>query len=108
MVVVKRLDPKYPRLGYEVQKGLMVDMPGGDGKAEIIEAEDGSVTLSERDGKYSVSLKNVQLSEFVEHDIVVEIDRAPEANHLVLEDLTIESPETIIRSCYGHDRILVR
>lgn len=26
MVVVKRLDPEYPRLGYEVQKGLMVDM----------------------------------------------------------------------------------
>ena len=105
MVVVKRLDPEYPRMGYEIQKGLMVDMPRGDGKADIIKGEDGSLTLSERDGKYSVSLKNVKLSEFVEHDIVVEIDRAPEANHLVLEDLTIESPETIIRSCYGHNRV---
>lgn len=45
MVVVKRLDPKYPRLGYEVQKGLVVDMPLGDGKATITEAEDGTLTL---------------------------------------------------------------
>ena len=105
MVVVKRLYSNYPRLGYEVQKGLVVDMPRGDGKATITEAEDGTLTLSERDGKYSVTLKNVQLSEFVEHNILVEIDRAPEANHLVLEDLNIESPETTIRSCYGHNRV---
>ena len=26
MVVVKRLDPNYPRMGYEVQKGLMVQL----------------------------------------------------------------------------------
>ena len=36
MVVVKRLDPNYPRMGYEVQKGLLIDMPRGDGKADII------------------------------------------------------------------------
>lgn len=24
MVVVKQLDPKYPRMGYEIQKGLMM------------------------------------------------------------------------------------
>lgn len=65
MVVVKRLDPEYPRLGYEIQKGFVVDMPRGDGKAEITEKEDGTLTLSERDSKYSVSLKNVQLSEFM-------------------------------------------
>lgn len=105
MVVVKRLDPEYPRLGYEIQKGLVVDMPRGDGKADIVEADDGMLTLSESNGKYSVSFKNVQLSDFVEHDILVEVNRGPEANHLVLEDLTIESPETIIRSCYGHNRV---
>ena len=105
MVVVRRLDPKYPRLGYEIQKGLVVDMPRGDGKAEIVEADDGTLTLSESNSKYSVSFKNVQLSDFVEHDILVEVDRGPEANHLVLEDLTIESPETTIRSCYGHNRV---
>ena len=26
MVVVKRLDPEYSRMGYEVQKGLMVQL----------------------------------------------------------------------------------
>lgn len=105
MVVVKRLDYEYPRLCYEIQEGLMVDMPRGDGKAEIVEAEDGTLTLSESNGKYSVSFKNVQLSDFVEHNILVEVNRGPEANHLVLEDLNIESPETIIRSCYGHNRV---
>lgn len=101
MVVVKRLDPKYPRLGYEVQKGLMIDMPNGDGKAEIIEAEDGSVTLSERDGKYSVSLKNVKLSEFVEHDVRVDLKRGPRANHLTLENVTIDGPTATIISHEG-------
>ena len=105
MVTVRRLDPEYPRLGYEIQKGLVVDMPRGDGKAEITEKEDGTLILSESNGKYSVSFKNVQLSDFVEHDILVEVNRSPEANHLVLEDLTIESPETTIRSCYGHNRV---
>ena len=105
MVVVRRLDPEYPRLGYEVQKELVVDMPLGDGKATITEAEDGTLTLSERDGKYSVTLKNVQLSEFVEHNILVEIDRAPEANHLVLEDLTIDGPTATIISHEGENVI---
>lgn len=49
MVVVKQLDPKYPRMGYEVQKGLIVDMPNGDGKADIVKNEDGSLVLSEND-----------------------------------------------------------
>lgn len=105
MVTVKRLDPKYPRMCYEIQKGLVVDMPNGDGKATITEADDGTLTLSEKDGKYSVSLKNVQLSDFVDHDIVVKVNSGPDANHLVLEDLNIESPETTIRSCYGHNRV---
>lgn len=105
MVVVRRLDPEYSRLGYEIQKGLIVDMPRGDGKATITEDEDGTLTLSESNGKYSVSFKNVQLSDFVEHDILVEVNRGPEVNHLVLEDLNIESPETTIRSCYGYNRI---
>ena len=105
MVVVKRLDLKYPRLGYEVQKGLMVDMPGGDGKAEIIEAEDGSVTLSERDGKYSVTLKNVQLSEFGNPQVRINLSGGPDANHLVLEDLKIELPNVTVSSFYGDNRI---
>ena len=105
MVVVKRLDPRYDRMGYEVQKGLFVDMPCGDGRAEITESKDGTLILSECGGKYSVSLKNVQLSEFGEHNIVVKVNGGPDGSHLVLEDLNIESPETTIRSSYGDNRV---
>lgn len=66
-MIVKRLDPNYSRMGYEVQKGLVIDMPGGDGKADIVKGEDGSLTLSEKDGKYQVTLKNVHLSDSVDH-----------------------------------------
>ena len=105
MVTVKRLDPEYPRLGYEVQKGLMVDMPGGDGNATITESKDGTLTLSESDGKYTASIKNVRLSEFDEHDIVVKVNGDSDANHLVLEDLNIESPMATIRSFRGENRV---
>ena len=105
MVVVKRLDPNYPRLGYEIQKGLMVDMPGGDGKAEITESDDGTLTLSEGNGKYSVTLKNVQLSEFVNPQVRINLSGGPDANHLVLEDLKIESPNVTVSSFYGDNRI---
>lgn len=105
MVVVKRLDPDYPRMGYEVQKGLMIDMPRGDGNAEITESDDGTLTLSESNGKYTASLKNVRLSDFVEHHIVVVVNGDPDGNHLVLEDLNIESPATTIRSFGGENRV---
>lgn len=105
MVVVKKLDPRFLRIGYEVQKGLFVNMPLGDGDATITEAEDGSVTLSERDGKYSVTLKNVQLSEFGDHQVQINLSGGPDANHLVLEDLTIESPKLTVSSFYGNNRI---
>ena len=82
MVVVKQLDPKYPRLGYEVQKGLIVDMPNGDGKAEIVENEDGSLTLSENEGKDTVTLKGVALSDFVDHDVRLVLKHGFEDNHV--------------------------
>lgn len=105
MVVVKRLDPNYPRMGYEVQKGLVIDLPRGDGKATITEVEDGTLTLSERDGKYSVTLKNVQLSEFGNSQVRINLSGGPDANHLVLEDLKIESPNVTVSSFYGDNRI---
>ena len=101
MVVVKRLDPKYPRMGYEVQKGLIIDMPGGDGKADIIKGEDGSLTLSEKGGKYQVTLKNVALSDFVDHDIRINLHRDPEKNHVTLENMVINSPTSTIISYEG-------
>ena len=103
MVVVKQLDPKYPRMGYEIQKGLMVDLPRGDGNAIVTEADDGTLTLSESDGKYSVSFKNVQLSDFVEHDIRVELKRGPKVNHLTLENVTVDAPTSTIISYEGEN-----
>ena len=105
MVVVKRLDPKYPRMGYEVQKGLMIDMPGGDGQADIIKGEDGSLTVSEKDGKYQVTLKDVHLSDFVDHDIQVKLKRSPDVNHLTLENVIINAPTSRLISYEGDNAI---
>ena len=105
MVVVKRLDPKYPRMGYEVQKGLMIDMPRGDGKADIVKGDDGSLTLSEADGKYQVTLKNVALSDFVDHDIQVKLKCSPNANHLTLDNVIINSPTSRVISYEGENVI---
>lgn len=105
MVVVKRLDPRYPRMGYEVQKGLIVDMPGGDGKAEITKGEDGSLTLSEKDGKYQVTLKDVHLSDVVDHEIQVKLKRSPNANQLTLEDVIINAPTSRLISYEGDNTI---
>lgn len=99
MVVVKRSDSS--RMGYEVQKGLMIDMPGGDGQADIIKGEDGSLTLSEKDGKYQVTLKNVALSDFVDHDIQVKLKRSPNVNQLTLENVIINSPTSRVMSYEG-------
>ena len=105
MVVVKRLDPEFSRMGYEVQKGLMIDMPGGDGKADIIKGEDGTLTLSERDGKYKVTLKDVHLSDFVDHDVQIKLKRSPNINHLTLDNIIINSPTSTVISYDGENVI---
>lgn len=105
MVVVKRLDPKYPRMGYEVQKGLVIDLPRGDGKADIVKGEDGSLTLSEADGHYQVTLKDVHLSDFVEHNVRVKLKRGLEENHLTLDNLVINSPTSTVISYEGNNVI---
>lgn len=105
MMVVKRLDPKYPRMGYEVQKGLVIDMPGGDGKAEITKGEDGSLTVSEKDGKYQVTLKDVHLSDVVDHEIQVKLKRSPNANQLTLENIIINAPTLRLVSYEGDNTI---
>lgn len=99
MVVVKRLDSS--RMGYEVQKGLMIDLPRGDGKADIVKHEDGSLTLSEKDGKYKVTLKGVHLSDFVDHDIQVKLKRSSDVNQLTLENVIINSPTSRVISYEG-------
>ena len=104
MVVIKRLDSS--RMGYEVQNGLVNDLPGGDGKADIVKGDDGSLTLSERDGKYKVTLKDVHLSDFVDHDIQIKLKRSPNANHLTLENVIINSPTSRVISYEGDTVIL--
>lgn len=105
MVVVKRLDPNYPRMGYEVQKGLMIDLPRGDGKAEIVKGEDGSLTLSERDGKYQVTFKDAHLSDVVDHEIQIKLKRSPDVNHLTLENMVIDAPTSTLISYEGKNTI---
>ena len=105
MVVVKRLDPKYPRLGYEVQKGFIIDMPNGDGNAEIVENEDGSLVLSENDGKDKVTLKDVHLSDFVDHDVRLVLKHGFEDNHVTLENVVIDSPTSTLISYEGDNMI---
>lgn len=100
-MIVKRLDPNYSRMGYEVQKGLVIDMPGGDGKADIVKGEDGSLTLSEKDGKYQVTLKDVHLSDSVDHEIQVKLKRSPDVNHLTLENVIINAPTSRLISYEG-------
>ena len=104
-MIVKRLDPNYPRMGYEVQKGLMIDMPRGDGKAEITKGEDGTLTLSERDGKYKVTLKDVHLSDFVDHDVQIKLKRSPNINHLTLDNIIINSSTSTVIS-YDGDNVI--
>lgn len=72
MVTIKQINPNSPRLGYEVQKGLIVDMPNGDGEATI-EENDGAVTISEQDGAHSVTLKNVKVPDLGNPNILIEI-----------------------------------
>lgn len=105
MVVVRRLDPEYPRMGYEIQKGLMVDMPRGDGKADIIKGEDGSLTLSENEGKDTVTLKDVHLSDFVDHDVRLVLKHGFEDNHVTLENVVIDSPTARLISYEGDNTI---
>ena len=105
MVVVKQIDPNYPRLGYEVQKGLIVDMPNGDGKADIVKNEDGSLTLSENDGKDTVTLKGVALSDFVDHDVCLTLKHGFEDNHVTLENVVIDSPIARLISYEGDNTI---
>lgn len=105
MVVVKQINPNYPRLGYEVQKGLIVDMPNGDGKADIVKNEDGSLALSENDGKDTVTLKGVALSDFVDHDVRLTLKHGFEDNHVTLENVVIDSPTARLISYEGDNMI---
>lgn len=103
MVTVKQINPNSPRLGYEVQPGLIVDMPNGDGKATI-EETDGAVTISEQDGTHSVTLKNVKVPDLGNPNILIEM-RGGVDNHLSLNDVTFDTQKTTIVSSHSDNSI---
>lgn len=104
MVTIKQINPNSPRLGYEVQKGLIVDMPNGDGKA-IIEEADNCITISEQDGAHSVTLKNVKVPDLGNPNIMIEIRGDADNNHLTLEDVDFHTQETTIVSSHSDNSI---
>lgn len=86
MITIKQLDPNYPRLGYEIKKGLVIDLPRGDGKADIIE-DQGSLYLSEGSCVVRVVPDTIQLAD--DASVTVKMHRHEDDNHLILSDLTV-------------------
>lgn len=100
MVTIKQINPNSQRLGYEVQKGLIVDMPNGDGKATI-EETDGVITISEQNGTHSVTLKNVKVPDLGNPNILIEMRGGVDNNHLNLNDVAFDTQKTtIVKSKY--------
>ena len=87
MVTIKQLDPKYPRLGYEIKKGFVIDLPRGDGKASIAN-ENGSLYLSEGSCVVTVNPDTIQMAD--DAILTVKMHRHEDANHLTLSDLTVD------------------
>lgn len=101
MVTVKQLDPNYPRLGYEIKKGLVIDLPRGDGNASIAN-ENGSLYLSEGSCVVRVNPDTIQIAD--DATLTVKMHRHEEDNRLMLSDLTVDG-DTMIH-CSGGDNVV--
>lgn len=101
MVAIKQLDPAYPRLGYEIKKGLVIDMPRGDGNANIVE-NNGSLCLSEGSCVVRVNPETIQMAD--DATFTVKMHRHEDDNHLILSDLTVDG-DTMIH-CSGGDNVV--
>lgn len=101
MVKVKQLDSNYSRLGYEIKKGLVIDLPRGDGKADIVEDE-GSVYLSEGSCVVRVVPDTIQLAD--DASVTVKMHRHEDDNHLIFSDLTVDG-DTMLH-CSGGDNAI--
>lgn len=101
MVTIKQLDPNYPRLGYEIKKGLVIDLPRGDGKASIVE-DNGSLYLSEGSCVVRVNPDTIQMAD--DATLTVKMHRHEDDNHLTLSDLTVDG-DTMIH-CSGGDNVI--
>ena len=101
MVTIKQLDPNYPRLGYEIKKGLVIDLPRGDGKADIVE-DNGSLCLSEGSCVVRVNPDTIQMAD--DASLTVKMHRHEEDNRLTLSNLTVDG-DTMIH-CSGGDNVV--
>ena len=101
MITIKQLDPNYPRLGYEIKKGLVIDLPRGDGKADIIE-DQGSLYLSEGSCVVRVVPDTIQLAD--DASVTVKMHRHEDDNHLILSDLTVDG-DTMIHCSGGYNAV---
>ena len=101
MVKVKQLDPNYPRLGYEIKKGLVIDLPRGDGEADVVE-DNGSLYLSEGSCVVRVNPETIQMAD--DATFTVKMHRHEDDNHLILSDLTVDG-DTMIH-CSGGDNVV--
>lgn len=101
MITIKQLDPNYPRLGYEIKKGLVIDLPRGDGKADIIE-DKGSLYLSEGSCVVRVVPDTIQLAD--DASVTVKMHRYEDDNHLILSDLTVDG-DTMIHCSGGYNAV---
>lgn len=101
MVAIKQLDFNYPRLGYEIKKGLVIDLPRGDGKADIAN-ENGSLYLSEGSCVVRVNPDTIQMAD--DAILTVKMHRHEGDNHLTLGDLTVNG-DTMIH-CSGGDNVI--
>lgn len=102
MVKIKQLDPNYPRLGYEIKKGLVIDMPRGDGKADIVE-DKGSLYLSEGSCVVRVVPDTIQMAD--DASVTVKMHRHEDDNHLTLGDLTVTDGDTMIHCSGGNNAV---
>lgn len=101
MITIKQLDPNYPRLGYEIKKGLVIDLPRGDGKADIIE-DQGSLYLSEGSCVVRVVPDTIQLAD--DASVTVKMHRHEDDNHLIFSDLTVDG-DTMIHCSGGYNAV---
>ena len=101
MVKVKQLDPKYPRLGYEIKKGLVIDLPRGDGNASIV-GENGSLYLSEGNCAVRINPDTIQMAD--DASLTVKMHRHEDENQLTLSDLTVDG-DTMIH-CSGGNNVV--
>lgn len=102
MVTIKQLDPNYPRLGYEIKKGLVIDLPRGDGKASIAN-ENGSLYLSEGSCVVKVDPDTIQMAD--DASLTFKMHRYDDANQLTLSDLTVTNGDTVVH-CSGGNNVM--